>query len=298
MIFASVIVCTRGRNEFLRACLSSLRMQTAAPDDFEIIVVDNNDAPAPFDLPENAQCVHEPRVGLGHARNRGWRAARGEWLAFIDDDAQAAPDWVENMSRVREAMPENTVAFGGRVLPLWETPRPTWLDDELLLPLSLVDLGDAPCVLPKGETLVGCNLVLSRAALQAAGGFNTELGRRDKNLMGMEETLLERQFLRRGNVYWYDPALVVYHHIRAERLHPRWFVRHSFWNGISNARAERIEFVKTFAQRRGRIWRALQMRLWQRRMLRAFHPYAQDGVHVVARCALAGWTGYILGMLF
>lgn len=298
MNFVSVVVCTRGRNEFLHSCLASLEAQTTAPDAFEIIVVDNNDAPTVPELPRNARCLREPQVGLAYARNRGWRAARGDWIALLDDDAQAAPDWVENILRAQDKLPENTVAFGGRVLPWWEIPRPAWLVDELLLPLSLVDLGDAPCVLPRGETLVGCNLIVARAALQEVNGFHTALGRRGKKLLGMEETLLERQLLRRGYGYWYDPALVVYHHIRAERLTARWFIRHSFWNGVSNARAERLEFAQTAAMRRHRIRRAVQMRLWQRRTWSAFNPLAHDGAHVVARCAVAGWTGYILGMLW
>lgn len=293
----SIIICTRGRDSFLRACLASLKAQTAAPECFEIVVVDNNDAPVTSDLPAYVRYVHEPCVGLGHARNRGWRAARGSWVAFIDDDAQAAPDWVASILRTCETLPANTVAFGGRVLPVWETPRPVWLDDELLLPLSLVDLGAEACSLPHGETLVGCNLILAREVLERVNGFNTTLGRRGSRLLGMEETLLERQFRRQGYVYWYDPALVVYHQVRAERLTPRWFVRHAFWNGISNARAERIEFVKTFAQRRQRVRRALEMRLLQRRTLTAFNPFVLDGAHVVARCAVAGWSGYILGML-
>ena len=97
----SVVVVTRNRCRQLTRCLDSLTRQERHPD--ELLVVDNGSSDdtagtvgrlrAPFPV----RLVPEPVVGVAVARNRGLREARGEVVAFIDDDAVAEPGWLAAM---------------------------------------------------------------------------------------------------------------------------------------------------------------------------------------------------------
>lgn len=94
---ATVVVCTRDRPEHLLACLDALKRQSCAR--FDILVVENGAASGAYDICKRtgAGYLHEPVAGLSRARNAGTRAARGEIVAFIDDDAIPDADWLENL---------------------------------------------------------------------------------------------------------------------------------------------------------------------------------------------------------
>lgn len=102
----SVIVPTYRRPAHLAGCLDALAAQERRPDEVVVVLRPEDGAtavalggwqaahrPAPFAL----QTAPVRRGGFGCARNAGRRAATGELLAFIDDDAQAAPDWLARL---------------------------------------------------------------------------------------------------------------------------------------------------------------------------------------------------------
>ena len=95
----TVIVCTRDRPRELERCLQALGGQRYA--DFDILVVDNGsgDTVAEACRLRGAACIREPHAGLTRARNLGARAARGEIVAYIDDDAIAEPEWLTAIVR-------------------------------------------------------------------------------------------------------------------------------------------------------------------------------------------------------
>lgn len=92
----SVIVCTRNRPDALRRCLASLMALNPAP--MEILVVDNApdrpDTRAVGDAFPGVTWIPEARPGLSRARNAGLRHARGEILAWTDDDTTVHPRWI------------------------------------------------------------------------------------------------------------------------------------------------------------------------------------------------------------
>lgn len=96
---ATVVICTRDRPDQLAACLDALAHQTFA--NFEIIVVDNGSRESVGEIcrAHGVTCIHEPEPGLTRARNRGAREARGEVVAYIDDDAVAEPAWLDALAR-------------------------------------------------------------------------------------------------------------------------------------------------------------------------------------------------------
>jgi glycosyltransferase involved in cell wall biosynthesis len=114
--FASVIIPTRNRPKAVESCLDALAAQTLPPGSFEVIVVDDGSEPplsldplrwvAKFDL----KLLHQPNTGPAGARNRGVAEARGEFLAFTDDDCLPTPTWLEKLVA---ALCENPEALVG-----------------------------------------------------------------------------------------------------------------------------------------------------------------------------------------
>ncbi len=149
MIYVSIIICTYNRAVDLGRVLDSFRYQNV-DEPTEIIVVDNNSddhtgtvvAQAKDALKDSiaVSYVFEPVQGLSVARNAGMDAARGEILAFLDDDAAPDPGWLQAMTRFFRAN-DQVNAIGGPVRPVFETDPPKWLTPGLHGIYSLIDLG-------------------------------------------------------------------------------------------------------------------------------------------------------------
>lgn len=244
----SAVICTHNRSAYLKKAIRSLIDQTLTRDGYEIIVVDNastDDTKALFDSfggITNARYIHEPVLGLSQARNTGWRSAAGRYVAYLDDDAMAAPDWLERIVRSFETVQPGPGCLGGKVAPIWETPRPAWLPRDLESSLTIVDWGDSPGFIdPDRQFLAGTNLAYPRSALAGIGGFSTALGRKGSRLLSNDEVLVSRALHRQGLRTYYDPLVCVTHHVPAERLTRGWFYDRCFWQGISSEVLQSIE---------------------------------------------------------
>lgn len=127
----------------------------------------------------------EGRSGLSGARNTGLRSLHAEIVAFLDDDARAAKDWLE---RLAEAFAdESVVAAGGWIAPGWEGGRPRWFARELdwIVGCSYVGLPPAGAEI---RNPIGANMAFRRAALLELGGFQEGVGRVRDRPVGDEET--------------------------------------------------------------------------------------------------------------
>src|SRR5262249_27263865 len=142
---------TYNRGELLAdAVRSILAQQHSDTPAFELIVVDNNSTDGTHEVIERfstldprVRYVFEPQRGSSHGRNSGIRAARPPIVAFTDDDVGVKPG---GLAGIMLAFGEHPVtdAIGGRVLPIWPVPPPSWLTRDHWMPLALVDYGDAP----------------------------------------------------------------------------------------------------------------------------------------------------------
>jgi glycosyltransferase involved in cell wall biosynthesis len=207
---AAAVICTRNRPDLLRGALESLDEQTLPRDQYEIVVVDNGDGSGGEIACEAGANVvlqvSEP--GLSRARNAGWRAASATWIAFLDDDAVASPDWLEVGLELLER--SAAVAAGGPILPFYDERPPEWFRDEY----ELRTWGDRDRLLLPGETFSASNLFLARATLDVVGGFDTRLGMRGSRIAVGEETALFGQLWQRPGVRAvYSPRLVVRHRV-------------------------------------------------------------------------------------
>src|SRR5579862_843874 len=158
----SVVVPTYNRRDLLMALLESLRTQTLAPEAFEIIVVcdggTDGTSEAVARLASNDARIHlvqQQQGGPAAARNAGARAAKGQYVAFTDDDCLASPRWLENL--IAPFADPETVAVQGK----------TMTDLSLVGPLTHQLVNES-----KSYIMPTCNVAYRRDLFIKMGGFD------------------------------------------------------------------------------------------------------------------------------
>jgi glucosyl-dolichyl phosphate glucuronosyltransferase len=297
----SVVIATLNRANYLRKALQSLSDQNMESSDYEVIVVDNGSTDntkiivEEFSRNPNFVYLFEPVVGLSKARNTGLKAATGDYVAYLDDDAIAHPAWLKNILSDFEKFTPIPGCIGGCVLPIWEIPQPDWLSDKMLVYLSLVSWSDIPTILQVNQGISGCNMAYSKEILMGIGGFREELGRHGRNLLSNEEVYVQQLLISKGFNIIYDPEIAVLHHIAAERLDKKWFEARVFWQGISKAFMLRI--MQNLSNNK-RILMSARKVLWvlPRMALIFTSPKASDRFRRF--CQVREAFGFIYGLLF
>ncbi len=236
----SIIVCTFNRVDTLKIMLESFFGQDGINEiAYELLVVDNNSRIETRAMADaflaNPRChyVFEGRQGLSFARNRGVREAKGEILAFLDDDVIVDRNWLENLQRCY--LQTEADAVGGRVYLSFESEPPSWLGIGFRTALSEVNLGNRRCLADAGTGLWGLNLSIRRSAFEAAGGFDERLGRCGLKLLANEDAALLQRIACQGKKIVYEPEVVVGHIIRQARLDWKYFAAQARGFGQSQA---------------------------------------------------------------
>jgi len=254
----SAVICTFNRALYLAKAVESLVNQTYSRGHYEIIVVDNGSTDNTREVVEQfgqsagIRYIYEPIKGLSQARNTGWQAASGKYIAYLDDDAIASPQWLEKMMEAFETVRPAPASVGGSVTPIWECERPAWLTEEMLPAYAIVDWGKkARFFKPSSpEHHVGCNVAYSREVLQKCGGFNVNLGRKGKNLLSNDENLIRSYIDSHGLGIYYDPEISVKHLVPKERLSRRFMLRRHLWQGVSDV----VLWYEESPSTHGRLW--------------------------------------------
>lgn len=209
----SIVICTRDRVASLQATLSSLLNLRMLPS-CEVVIVDNGsrDAIQPVlewfrdsSPPLELTSVVEPQPGLANARNRGWRTARGEIIAFTDDDCYPSDDFLWS---VAECFQEDArLGFiGGRILLYDPTDFPITIQDHPSR--ALIHPGQ---FVPPG-LIQGANMAIRRGALESVGGFDGRFGAGTP--FPSEDVEVLARLSSGGWFGAYDPRPLVYHHHR------------------------------------------------------------------------------------
>jgi glycosyltransferase involved in cell wall biosynthesis len=213
MFKLTVVICTHNRSDLLIKCLKSLETQTVK--DFETIIVDNNSTDSTKEVsmifchgdPSKRAYYFESSVGLSHARNTGYKNAQGEYVAYIDDDAYATPNWCELILKNIDEF--HFDVCGGKILPYYEHKRPFWFDDRL----EIRNYGKKNFV-PKNKiryAFPGSNIIIKKAHIYAFGGFNPDLGMKGNKIGLGEETSLCLKISEQNDKFYHDSDLFVYH---------------------------------------------------------------------------------------
>jgi glycosyltransferase involved in cell wall biosynthesis len=239
----TVIVCTYNRCRTLDKAIRSVVDQAISPSlGWEILIVDNNSSDETPQLveelrqryPVRIRYILEQQKGVSHARNAGIREARGEILAFIDDDETAHPDWLRNLTE--NLYSGEWCGVGGRVLPPPFSPPP-WLSPESSLncgPLAIFNPRQEAGNL--NEPPFGANMAFRRDVFDRFGGFRTDLGRVGGKMISNEDTEFGRRLLAAGLRVRYEPSALTYHPIDENRLHKGYFLNWWFNKGRSDVR--------------------------------------------------------------
>jgi glucosyl-dolichyl phosphate glucuronosyltransferase len=238
----SIIVCTHNRCDDLARNLPRYNCLDYPDEQFEVLVVDNASKDATSDTVAAAgvRLVREERLGLSHARNRGIAEARGELIAFIDDDAWPEPGWLKELE---QGFHDAEVACaGGKVVPQWEAGRqgwPDWIHPLLYAQFSVTGYGDLPQRTGYPRIPSGTNIAFRKAVLDRVGGFDPRLGRSGSCLISGEEGEMCLRVEQAGHKIVYIPGAAVHHLVPEQRLTRKWLLERSHWQGISSAIVER-----------------------------------------------------------
>ena len=226
----SVVICayTQDRWDDTLAAIDSVRRQSVAPHEI-ILVIDHNPelfrraqaAISGVTVIENSQTR-----GLGGGRNTGLAAASGDVVVFLDDDAEAERDWLEQLLAGYDS--DNVAGVGGASLPGWRRPRPRWFPDEFNWVVGCAYLG-LPTTSAPVRNLLGSNMSYRRSVLEELDGF--QLG------YGCDETELCIRLHRRWptRLVLYRPEARVLHKIPGNRGSWRYFISRCYFEGRSKA---------------------------------------------------------------
>lgn len=239
----SVIICSYTEQRWdalLRAVASIARQSLPALE--TIVVIDHDPA-----LLERARAsldgirviASSGERGLSGARNTGVAAARGEIVAFLDDDAVADEAWLAELAHAFEDA--NVLGAGGVANPIWVgCARPRWLPQEFFWTIGCSYLG-LPTRSGPIRNPIGATMSFRRAVFERVDGFSNGIGRVGSTPRGCEETDLAIRACRAypGGVVLHVPTASVAHVITPERTSWAYFRSRCWSEGVSKALLKR-----------------------------------------------------------
>jgi O-antigen biosynthesis protein len=221
----SVVVATCANAQSVVCCVEAIRSSVAGP--FEIIVVENRPARSTveraleerFPSDERIRYVEEHHSGLARARNTGLNAARGDLVAFTDDDVLVDPAWVPAVRAVFATAPD-IGCVTGLILPLeLETPAQLLVERFASFGKGFVpriySLDRPPPDQPlfpytAGYFGSGANMAFRTDVIRGIGGFDSVLGT-GTPARGGEDLDICIRVLRAGSRLAYEPRAIVWH---------------------------------------------------------------------------------------
>jgi GT2 family glycosyltransferase len=239
----SVVICcyTEDRWDDIARAIDSVRVQSLPASEL-IIAVDHAPTLATrvrAAYPDAIVVENRGPRGLSGARNSGIDVATGDVVAFLDDDAVAAADWLEQLCA--PYADDSVDGVGGQVLPQFDGARPAWFPPEFDWVIGCTYTGHAEHAGPIRNT-IGANMSFRRRVFAELGGFDDRVGRVAAFPAGCEETefCIRLRQRRAGAVVWYAPGAVVFHRVRPERTTFRYFRARCRAEGASKTRVSRM----------------------------------------------------------
>jgi GT2 family glycosyltransferase len=311
----SVVVCafTDRRWEDVHAAVASLRAQRHEPHEI-ILSVDHNPelhSRLRASMPDVVVVQNRHAPGLSGGKNTGAGLARGEVVAYLDDDAVADPDWLTVLAA--GYTDPSVIGVGGLTLPLWPSAspsrdlavvratgrRPRWFPEEFDWTVGCTYRGMSPGPV---RNLMGGNCSFRAEAFEVAGGFTPGIGRgAQKRPLGCEETefCIRLSRHRPDSVLLFDNRAVIWHRVPPERARFGYFRARCYAEGLSKALVTRsVGAGDGLASERAHVLRTLP-----RGVVRGLREAVEGDLSGLARSAVivAGLSitaaGYAAGTL-
>lgn len=255
----SLCLATYRRIDRLRVLLDDLVQQHRPPN--EVIVVDNDatgsaravverrrELGAPFPIHYDIQLLQN----ISLTRNRSVEMASGDWIAFIDDDERAPPEWLAQLAEAAERHAADGVL--GPVVPVVPTHAPDWLRTGGFYNWARMETG---AVIPLNKLRFGNVLLRASLLRTTAAPFDPNYGQTG----GEDGDLLTRLVQNGTRIVWCDEA-IVHEPVEAARLSLRWLFRRALRGGQDFAR-------HTLAGRYGAITALGRVKFFLRALIQA-----------------------------
>ncbi len=231
----SICICTYKRPRSLERLLTSLeRQRTDGEFAISAVVVDNDDresgrevvAAARARSPVEVQYHAEPQRSISLARNRSVANARGDLIAFIDDDEFPDDSWLLNHFRFLSSSGADGVL--GPVIPHFDDQAPAWLVKSGLLDRKRFPTGE---VIADTRYMRTGNALVRRSLFTEAGGsFDPQYG-----LSGGGDAVFFKRMTEQGKVFLWCNEACVYETVLPERWRKSYYVRRAFTRGMAEA---------------------------------------------------------------
>ena len=299
----SVVICahTEERWQDLVEAVESVMRQTVPPHQI-VLAVDHNPAlltRACEKFPEATVVENVQERGLNGARNSGVAATTGDIVAFLDDDAIAQPDWLEQLLSTYSS--EEIVGVGGKINPLWQDVHPAWFPEEFNWVVGCSYRGLPEDTAPV-RNLIGCNMSYRRSVIEQLGGFRTGIGHVGGRPQGDDETefCIRLRQTKPGSVLLFQPRAQVSHKVPASRANGMYYRWRCYLEGRSKALLSRLVGANDgLSSERTYTMKVLPSGMWNG-VLVSLRERNVDGIRrsvAIAVGLLITTFGYGMGML-
>lgn len=250
----TVAICTYNGEKRLPRVLEALRSQTQIDKiSWEVIVINNNSRDRTEQVVQSYQdnfpcplyLYFEPQPGIAVARRLAVKMAKGEFIAFIDDDNIPAQDWVNAAVTFARNYPQ-AGAFGSRLIPEYEVPPPANFE-QIACFLAISDRGNVPFrydLLSRWLFPAGAGMVIrTQAWLECVPSSPVLTGVSQQSLSAKGEDIETLSYLRqKGWQIWHNPDLKITHVIPKKRLEKLYLFRLFRGVGLSRYQTRKLQF--------------------------------------------------------
>ncbi len=234
MLAISIVICTYNRAEYLPDALLSLYNQTVSKDCFEVIIVNNNSSDNTIPICNEFIASHtdaafyllnEQEQGASFARNTGADIAKAPLLCFMDDDAVAYPDYLQNIINFFENYSQ-AGGLGGRIIPRYIPNKPKWMSHFVSSLVGHFHYSESVAIFSANKYPLESNMIIRKVDFNAVGKFNTALpGVKGTLRIGGEGKDFFLKLKAMGRIIYYDPSIVVEHIVETKKLTPEYLYR-------------------------------------------------------------------------
>jgi len=243
----SAVLCSYNRARFIIKAVDSIFNQDFDKSLFEVIVVDNNSTDGVLDRLAQYKADHpaynfsyytESNQGVAWVRTRCAKEAKGEIVAYLDDDSMAEPGWLKGIVDFFDQH-QDVYSVGGKITPYFLTGIPDWYSKYFFGLVGSFDQGPKVKQLTGERYPCGANMAFRKKVFDEIGYFNHDLGRKGTGLLANEEKEIYKRILAAGHKVYYLPYVAVMHAVESNKFDKNYVRRHS--RGIGGGERLRLK---------------------------------------------------------